>query len=334
MLIYQVIGWMVVTLFGLTAIVTLLSLIGKLQIDPGYQKKLFNSLILEIVAAGFFLFYEAYSQSHEIETVPAEFYAFSLQGEPISLRLSTAGAGDTLKLIPRPPADAFRDRKRVARIENGNLIITTADSAVALGYVENARDSLSFLLMPAKTALYLGMYLSEYEDGERRKPYEAVKYLFHVLNLPDATDETKSLAVNKLQLLLSYITRSQDFDMLVEHIKKYRTQDYLRYYEVAQTYLRYGKLSIELQPKQHRRALEYYLRYLTTAESRGRLQKQQKDLAKARSLELVRSLRAQDAQIRENARRLEHAIKNHDAEALGTMLPMLFSENLTERNSI
>lgn len=54
---YIVIGWIVVVAFAITFIVTIFSLIGKISIEQKYFKFLFFKLLLEIVAAGFFLFY-------------------------------------------------------------------------------------------------------------------------------------------------------------------------------------------------------------------------------------------------------------------------------------
>ncbi len=53
---YLAIGWIIVIVFGLTALVTLAALVNWIKISDFYLQKLFIALILEIVSAGFFLF--------------------------------------------------------------------------------------------------------------------------------------------------------------------------------------------------------------------------------------------------------------------------------------
>ena len=54
--IYLAIGWVIVLAFTVTFIVTILALCKKIEMKPSYLGMLFTKLVLEIVAAGFFIF--------------------------------------------------------------------------------------------------------------------------------------------------------------------------------------------------------------------------------------------------------------------------------------
>jgi hypothetical protein len=53
---YLVMGWVVVGAFAITFVVAILAICGKIQMEATYRGRLFTTLILEIVAAAFFLF--------------------------------------------------------------------------------------------------------------------------------------------------------------------------------------------------------------------------------------------------------------------------------------
>lgn len=55
-LIQLIIGWTCVGVFVATAVITLLSIVGLLQIDPDIRNKLFTGLVLEVVAIGIAVF--------------------------------------------------------------------------------------------------------------------------------------------------------------------------------------------------------------------------------------------------------------------------------------
>lgn len=54
---YLVVGWIILIAFAATLFITIGALINKISIKEFYLKRLFASLILEIIAAAFFLFY-------------------------------------------------------------------------------------------------------------------------------------------------------------------------------------------------------------------------------------------------------------------------------------
>jgi hypothetical protein len=55
-LIQLIIGWTCVGVFVATALITLLSIVGLVQIDPDIRNKLFTGLVLEVVAIGIAVF--------------------------------------------------------------------------------------------------------------------------------------------------------------------------------------------------------------------------------------------------------------------------------------
>lgn len=54
---YYAIGWTIIVAFAVTLFITVGALIGHFRIEPRYLNALFVKLILEVVAAAFFLFY-------------------------------------------------------------------------------------------------------------------------------------------------------------------------------------------------------------------------------------------------------------------------------------
>lgn len=60
----RVVGWIIVVAFALTASVTLLALIGVLKlVNEIYLNRLFGVLVVEIIGAGFYLFYAGLKQT-------------------------------------------------------------------------------------------------------------------------------------------------------------------------------------------------------------------------------------------------------------------------------
>jgi hypothetical protein len=57
------VGWVIVGAFAITFVVTIAALIGVVGIQPQYLSRLFTKLILEIIAAGLFLFYNMLGHS-------------------------------------------------------------------------------------------------------------------------------------------------------------------------------------------------------------------------------------------------------------------------------
>jgi hypothetical protein len=57
----QAIGWVIVIAFAITFAVTIGALIKKIKIDRRYLTPLFVKLILEVIAAGLFLFYNGFN---------------------------------------------------------------------------------------------------------------------------------------------------------------------------------------------------------------------------------------------------------------------------------
>ena len=57
----QVMGWIVVGGFAITLIVTILGMIQVVSIQKRYLNRLFALMIVELISAGFFLFYKEFN---------------------------------------------------------------------------------------------------------------------------------------------------------------------------------------------------------------------------------------------------------------------------------
>ncbi len=334
MFLFKVIGWIIVAAFAVTFAITILSLIGKVQIEDAYKKKLFNALILEIVSAGFFLFYEGLKAPHHIFTRPEKVYAFAENGSPVELTLFSDDSAKPIKRFPKISQNAFKNILRGAVVNQNKLYLTTGTEPIYLGYVADAREKLGPQLLPPKAALYLGQHLSEMVSGKRRAPFQAVRYLLMVLRDSTGGAEEKAIASQKLVFLVKYIKSAQDFDLLIQRIQTYRAEDYNRYFELAETYLEYAKLSglsREMRDEKHKLALENYLLLLSTPESATRELSARRETAKRRAKELIDMLSLRDAEVRQVKDDLKKAVDRHDRSRLLSYLQRLFTRDLSER---
>ncbi|WP_347260791.1 hypothetical protein [Rudaea sp.] len=101
------IGWAVVFIFIATAVVTLLGLIGRVKLKESYLKILFVKLILEVIVAAFFLFYqgpttryEALLQEYE-RVVPEKIVVYGPQANVASYESSPPGTGESVADCPK-----------------------------------------------------------------------------------------------------------------------------------------------------------------------------------------------------------------------------------------
>lgn len=259
-LLYLAIGWLVVLAFAVTFTVTILALIGRVIIDRGYMKALFAKLILEVIAAGFFLFYQGLeihkTSSQKIRGSPEAVYAFTAQGIPTDLKIFR---GDSLILhFPELTRDAFREVARIAHVEGGDLYLTSASDGVYLGRIEDAAGKLSQDLLTSDMALNLGLHLSEFVDDEqqkRREPDEAVKYLTYVLDSTKCKTDVGNIrrAIRQLHYLGDRVSGGE-LQLLISSIEKYRIPRHVKYFELGEANLKFGE---KLE------AFENYMLFLT-----------------------------------------------------------------------
>lgn len=284
------------------------------QLEDERVKALFAAMILEIIVAGFFLFNEYKNfEPQNISYVPREVYPFDAKGEPVNLEIFQ---GDRLaKKFDKIPD--YKDIPREAKIENNKLYFTTKKEKVYLGCIDEVREKLAHEFLTPETALHLGLYLSEVQNGTRKDPHQAVKYLFQVLRAgSEGEDSDKEEAVMRLHELLSYIEKFDDFKLLLRMIDKYRS-GHNKYFELAETYLFYALLSDKnSRQEKNKIALKYYLLFLSTPASEKKALKALKDTAIDRLKELVKIDAVEDESIRAKRYIILADVYNHDRAAL------------------
>lgn len=265
-----VVSWGIAIGFLLTMIVTLMGLVGILKISETYLKRLFVVLVVELIGAGFYMFYQQFDgPPPEFAPEPStKVYLFDLQGEPFESTLLQGE--DTLMSFPGIARDALRDVTRSVEVEGADLVIRSS-SGVRLGRVRNARDSISTALLTSEQLLGLGHYYAECrESGQvpcesRRSGSQAVSYLLGAVSAGVDTPVQEAAAV-ELFYLLDYMNRCDEFGRLADAISSSRRPP-KRYHELAETYLAFSRSAVaDAHPGQRREArkgaLKYYLSYL------------------------------------------------------------------------
>lgn len=151
---YLIIGWIIVVGFAATLVITLLSLVGKITIEQQYKKVLFRSLVLEMVAAGFFIFYQGPADLDDVEG----YFLFNLEGEPVEKVVSTFQ-----KLSPT----TFKETRRTLEINatKDTIFLKTSDDKTYLGFSRITDEWVS-----PEYKLYAGLYLCTNGDVKKGKP--------------------------------------------------------------------------------------------------------------------------------------------------------------------
>lgn len=196
---YLVMGWVIIGTFVTTFVITTLGLLRVIR--PLYMKRLFAMFIAETGCAALFLFYKGF-EIRKISCAPAEVYPFNSDGEPVIFKILQDDK--LLKKFDKLPN--YKNIPREAEVQNNKLYLKTKKSKIYLGYIDRAREKLGDALLTCQTALCLGLYLSEFEHGERRDPHHAVKCLMHVLRIGgEREDKEKEKAIIRLHYLLEYV---------------------------------------------------------------------------------------------------------------------------------
>lgn len=304
-----VMGWVIIGAFLITFIITTLGILRVIR--PLYMKQLFAMFIAETFFAAMFLYYKGF-ETRKISCAPAGVYPFNDDGEPVIFNILQ---GDKpLKKFDKLPN--YKSIPREAEVKNNKLYLKTKKSKIYLGYIDRAREELGDALLTCQTALYLGLYLSEFEHDERRDPHQAVKYLMHVLRIGgEREDKEKEKAIIRLHYLLEYVQQSDDFKLLLRMIDKYRS-GYNKYFELAETYLIYAKESDKNQQAKYKGALKYYLLFLSTQASETDKLKTLKDTAKSRVRDLVTVYLAEDEYVRSSRSIILADVDHHNRPVL------------------
>ena len=242
----EAIGWVIVVGFTLTFIVTLLGIVGVVEIRETYLNRLFKVLVVEVIIAGLFLFYEYVPGGPQIALEPppsGEVYLFDSQGEPLGATLMADQ--DTIRDFPVIPSEVLNNVARDVEVDGVDLVIRTESTSVDLGRVRDARARLGIRLMTPEQLLGLGLHYAECrsttENGcvGRRSAPQAVDYLVRALSAGPLVS-VHELAAEQLFFLSDYVTRCSDFRLMLDAISSSRSPP-KRYHELAETYLAFSR---------------------------------------------------------------------------------------------
>ena len=304
------IGWIVVVGFAATLAVTLLGLIGKVTIERRFMMPLFSAMILEIISAGFFLFY----QGSEPRLDPPAAYAFNAQGQPVTVFVEQGGKKvDTLKT----PSEGLKEiRRQLEEDEESDLVYIygkVRDDTVYFGNLD--RKSLTDIIGVGEADPLLlyhsGMFLSQPPDN-RRNPRRAVRELILFLKEQEQRYEVQQdSSIKQLYHLITYIDSDEDFEFLIDKIKEVRT-GFNQDKELCEVYLEYvktrgGSFNREEQERHRLMALKHAMLYLgSEARSKERA-------IVERVVELMDIYLRNNAFVRTNNNEIRTAIGNPDS---------------------
>lgn len=306
-----VIGWIIVLTFGATSFLTLLSFTGLIPIEEPYKRILFEKLILEIITAALFFFFLYTSGLKNVSYTPKEIYPFGFDGKPVNFKIYQ---GETL-LKEFDELPNFKSIEREAEVKNNKLYFTTREQ-VYLGYLGNLREKLAQRLLTCEMALGLGLYLSQFEDGNRRNPHQAVEYLLYALKAGEEhRHREREEAVKRLHFLLDHIKESDDFKLLLRMIDKYRT-DHNKHFELAEAYLYYARKTHKNAQEKSKASLKYYLLFLSSPASEMKDLEKTKNAAASRIKELLEFDLANDKETQAKGKIILRDIRDHNRPAL------------------
>lgn len=259
---------------------------------------------------------------------PGKVYLFDAKGEPVErTTLKIPGKDSTNITFEELPADLYKNQSaRVLKIENDRLFVATKGDSIFLGFIDENRESLTDRLLTPPLALALGIYYSQISDKDQQTRIDADKsidYLSNVLRREDSNDREKKNALQQLYFLQSYFTEPDEFELLIEMTKKYRTGYYM-YLELAETQLLYSRKAAANKQEQKLRALVNFLSYLSTPQSEHD-SKRRKDVIKTID-ELVTIELAGYQQMNSHRQKLLQAVNNHDRPALIVLRDELAAE--------
>ena len=266
---YLVVGWIIVCGFGITFIVTILALIkikGNkiIEIEDKYMKILFGKLILEIIAAAFFIFFQGSTPTFEPKIEPKDVYLFDKHGEPID-SLKVLSGITTPKVFKKIPDTAFKEISRGFEISGDTLLIKISDNSTTfLGCILDAATKLQNL-QTAEHALHLGLHLGEFSDetpGVRRDADNAIKYLKLALESGIEHPYKREEAIKRLYHLKDFF-KDDDFKFLINIYDQNRKGN-IKYQELADiNYVASNRVTSKKERHDYRKdSLKNHLLYL------------------------------------------------------------------------
>ena len=299
---YWAIVWIIVAAFLVITVITILGLIQKISISPGYMKVLFTKMVLGFVGAGFFIFYQGNNVT--VEPHDANLVCFNDIGETESLVVQKGGK--TILNISGKPENDFRNIERKVILAGDSIFVTTARGFV-LGYLnaESAQMQASAQLT-TEMRLHLGLYYAGNKIEAGFGQY-AVQYLTAVLRDAESKEAHRVQAVRGLYHVVNYIRQPEDFKLLIRGLRDL-LQFPAKYYEIAETYRIYAEKTETQRDEKFMGALRNYMKYLVKDESLqgGDKLKQIKDNMRY----YVRILRWRNDYLRMNSEQVDKDINN------------------------
>lgn len=243
----------IIALYVVIASITILALVGKVEIKPSYMKVLFTKVILGIIGGFMYLFYSTGAVSFNKN--PSDVYVYDRTGQATSFSIFQ---GDTtIAEINPPDKHEFKNVIRNYEKDENKMYILGNDSTY-LGYINiSGAEESGFINIENK--LHLGLY---YSQNKEKPGYAnlAVDFLIEVLeksnNAPELAD-----AVKGLYNVVKSINKPENFKLLLKNMKIYLTPP-SKYYEIAETFRVYYSATNTDRDKKNLGALRNYLQYV------------------------------------------------------------------------
>lgn len=269
-----VVGWIVVAGFAATFVITLLALCKKIDMEPQYLKSLFGLLVLELIAAAFFLFEQEYASpdvAFEPDPVTKSVHLCDSDGKPIQETALMFGEDEVFNF----PALDLTNKRREFEIEDKVVVVKADDVPLgSLSYPE-IKAEINPDPLTVREHLYLGLHLAECTKVapetqlcvRRKDSAKSAGYLFAALNNDDRelNDEEKDKAVSTLYNVRMGLEGCEQYKTLAEWSEDIRPR---RQIEVADIYLDLSnRRELDANVKRDARlaALKYYQAYCDTS---------------------------------------------------------------------
>ena len=265
-----VIVWIVVVGFTVILGMALLALANIIPMEPKYMRVLAPFLFVDLVGAGFYLFYNVVqppSAQFRPNLVTDSSHLFDNTGRLLPRTYLTLG-DDTVQTFNSQPV-AF-DMERGFEVSGSALLIRGQPGNYLLGTIDI--DDLARVensLLTTRTHLNLGLHYADCMDGtscqQRRDTNQAITHLLSALAVENAPDVHEQ-AVVQLFHLKENIQTCSAFGRLAEELERHRPVPY-RYLELGDIYLAIALYVDEIDPEDRtaarRLALKNLLRYLS-----------------------------------------------------------------------
>ncbi len=249
----------IIALYVVIATITILALIGKVEIKSSYMKVLFTKVILGIIGGFTYLFYSSGEVSFSKD--PSEIYAYDKTGTSTSFIVYQGDS--SVASINQPGREEFINVLRNYIKDENKMYILDQDS-VYLGYINiDGGNEEGFISLENK--LHLGLYYSQNKEIPGYGNL-AVEYLIEILR-EHASAPEEADAVRGLYSVITSINKPENFKLLLSKMRIYLSPP-SKYYEIAEAFRVYYSATNTDRTKKNLGALRNYLLYfVNTPES-------------------------------------------------------------------